>query len=85
MEILDWIRAMIFELPEEGYRFDNYPGENWLPSPYCLFNFENEKVPSPETIRCECESIKSGWDDRERFLRKLRAQVACEFGVCRNF
>ena len=76
---------MIFELPKEGYRFDAPPNENWLPSPYSLFEFDQELTPSPERIRKECESIQLEWDDRERFLRKLRAQVACEFGVCRNF
>ena len=77
---------MIFELPEEGYRFNVPPNENWLPSPYSLFDNETdvESAPSPEVIRRQCESFQLQWDDREKFLRKLRADVACEFGVCRN-
>lgn len=77
---------MIFELPKEGYRFSVPPDENWLPSPYNLFGHEAELdcTPSPEAIRRKCESIKAGWDMREKFLRKLRADIACESGVCRN-
>lgn len=40
--------------------------------------------PSPQEISQRCLQLQAGWDPRERALRRLRAQMACQFGVCRN-
>ena len=45
--------------------------------------FENQ-VPSSDEIQKACRAIRSRWDSREEFLRRLRANMACESGVCRN-
>ena len=41
-------------------------------------------VPDREEIERECRLIRSRWDSREQLLRKLRAMMACESGICRN-
>ncbi len=77
---------MIFELPNEPYHFTTPPDSHWLPSPYAMFfEEEPEYVPSPKLVRQLCEEINSKWDDKEKYLRRLRAEAACEFGICRNF
>ena len=41
-------------------------------------------TPTPTQIRHECERIQKGWNEREKALRRLRSQMACRFGICRN-
>ncbi|MFK7768948.1 MAG: hypothetical protein AB8B55_17130 [Mariniblastus sp.] len=40
--------------------------------------------PTPDDIQAQCQAVQLVWDDRERELRRIRAQMACQFGVCRN-
>lgn len=42
------------------------------------------QVPNRDEIQRACWAIRSRWDSREEFLRRLRANMACESGVCRN-
>jgi len=43
------------------------------------------QIPTPKQIQDLCEQIQSQWNDREIEIRLLRAQMACQYGVCRNF
>jgi hypothetical protein len=72
----------MFQASMKPYTFPDSPDGDWLPSPYSLFE---EQAPSPAQIRLLCEEIQAGWDEREKVLRRLRAELACELGVCRNF
>lgn len=71
----------MLRLSAERYEFLDPPDGDWLPSPYSLFD---EVVPTPAQIHFQCQKIQAGWDEREKKLRRLRAELACQFGVCRN-
>ncbi len=71
----------MFKLSTEPYEFTYPPDDDWLPSPYSLFA---EFIPSQSQILSQCKTIQAGWDEREKTLRRLRAELACELGVCRN-
>ncbi len=40
--------------------------------------------PSQKYIQTETERLRRQWDAKERQMRKLRARMACHYGVCRN-
>ena len=42
------------------------------------------QVPESDEKRRACQAIRNRWSSREELLRKFRAEMACESGVCRN-
>ena len=42
------------------------------------------QIPDSHEIQRACQAIRSRWSSREELLRKFRAKMACESGVCRN-
>ncbi len=36
-------------------------------------------------IRYQCRIIQQRWSEREKQLRRIRSEMACLLGVCRNF
>ena len=47
-------------------------------------NEDAERIPTAEEIRFQCQRLQANWDEREKLLRRFRAQMACQYGVCRN-
>ncbi len=90
----------MFELNNEPYEFESPPAAHWLPSPYLMFEApanragcaDQEQVaqpdfsmtPDPLEIRDQCERLRASWSQWERELRRIRATIALELGVCRN-
>ena len=58
----------------------------WIPSRFSLFEdvVVSDYIPTQRDIKFQCQKLQLDWDDREKFLRRLRSEMACEFGVCRN-
>ncbi len=74
-----------FDLVSQPYQFDCPPDSNWLPCQHTLFEEHSDiYAPSLRKIESMTDVIKSKWTAEERRLRRLRATIARQLGVCRN-
>ena len=76
----------MIKLSGKPYDFDTPPDCDWLPSPFALFEEDRGAAMNPTRgeIKRQCQEFQLDWDFRERELRKLRSEMACRFGICRN-
>ena len=74
------------EPADRPYQFPCPPDYNWLPSRFPLFDglTHPTATPTARQIEAECAIIRLSWDDWETSLRSLRAEMACQYGICRN-
>ena len=45
---------------------------------------ESGAILSESQIRFECQIIQKRWSEWEKELRRIRSEMACRCGVCRN-